>query len=84
LRISVVVPLGVMAEDYTDVFNAVFRLTNIHGALITMPHKITTVKFLDEVTTTVKIAGSCNAVLRRPDGTLLGDMFDGVGFVRGA
>jgi shikimate dehydrogenase len=81
---AVVVPLGVMAEDYTDVFNAVFRLTNIHGALITMPHKITTVKFLDEVTTTVKIAGSCNAVLRRPDGTLLGDMFDGVGFVRGA
>jgi len=34
-------------------------------------------------TTTVQIAGSCNAVVRRPDGTLLGDMFDGVGFVRG-
>jgi shikimate dehydrogenase len=31
----------------------------------------------------VRIAGSCNAVLRRPDGTLLGDMFDGAGFVRG-
>jgi shikimate dehydrogenase len=61
----------------------VFRLTNIRGALITMPHKITTVSLLDEVTTAVKIAGSCNAVLRRPDGSLLGDMFDGTGFVRG-
>jgi shikimate dehydrogenase len=30
----------------------------------------------------VKIAGSCNAVLRRPDGTLAGDMFDGAGFTR--
>ena len=80
---AVVKPLGCKAEDYTEVFRAVFRLTNIHGALITMPHKITTVGLLDEVSTTVKIAGSCNAVLRRPDGTLIGDMFDGEGFVRG-
>ena len=80
---AVVMPLGCKAEDYSDVFRAVFRLTNIHGALITMPHKITTVGLLDEVSTTVKIAGSCNAVLRRPDGTLIGDMFDGEGFVRG-
>ncbi len=80
---AVVMPLGCKAEDYTDVFRAVFRLTNIHGALITMPHKITTVGLLDAVSTTVKIAGSCNAVLRRPDGTLIGDMFDGEGFVRG-
>ena len=32
---AVVMPLGCKAEDYTDVFRAVFRLTNIHGALIT-------------------------------------------------
>ena len=48
-----------------------------------MPHKVTTVGLLDEVTPTVKVAGSCNAILRRPDGRLLGDMFDGAGFVRG-
>jgi len=29
------------------------------------------------------VAGSCNAVLRRADGTLVGDMFDGAGFTRG-
>ena len=80
---AVVMPMGVKAEDFSEVFPALFRLTNIRGALITMPHKITTVDLLDEVTTTVKIAGSCNAVLRRPDGSLLGDMFDGAGFVRG-
>jgi shikimate dehydrogenase len=80
---AVVVPMGVKGEDYAEVFRSLFRLTNIRGALITMPHKVTTVELLDEVTTTVKIAGSCNAVLRRVDGSLLGDMFDGAGFVRG-
>jgi shikimate dehydrogenase len=48
-----------------------------------MPHKVTTAGLLDEVTPTVKIAGACNAVVKRSDGTLLGDMFDGAGFVRG-
>lgn len=38
---------------------------------------------MDALTTTARIAGACNAILRRPDGSLLGDMFDGEGFVRG-
>jgi shikimate dehydrogenase len=80
---AVVVPMGVRAEDYPTTLKALFRLTNIRGALVTMPHKVTTVALADDVTTTVKIAGSCNALLKRPDGTLLGDMFDGVGFTRG-
>jgi shikimate dehydrogenase len=80
---AVVMPMGVTADDYAAVFSSVFRLTNVRGALVTMPHKVTTVSLLDEASIAVKIAGSCNAVLRRPDGTLLGDMFDGAGFVRG-
>ena len=80
---AVVVPMGVKAEDYPGVFDSLFRLTNIRGALVTMPHKITTMSLVNEVTPTAKIAGACNAVLKRPDGTLLGDQFDGAGFVRG-
>ena len=48
-----------------------------------MPHKITTVGLLDEVMTTARVAGSCNAVRLDADGRLVGDMFDGEGFVRG-
>jgi len=48
-----------------------------------MPHKVTTLSLADEVTTTARIAGACNALLKRPDGSLLGDQFDGAGFVRG-
>jgi shikimate dehydrogenase len=80
---AVVVPMGVEAEDYRDFLKSIFRLTNIRGALVTMPHKVTTVELLDECSTAVKVAGSCNAILRRPDGILLGDMFDGAGFTRG-
>lgn len=80
---AVVIPMGVKPEDYAQVLKALFQLTNIRGALVTMPHKVTTVALLDEVTPTVQIAGACNAILRRPDGSLLGDMFDGAGFVRG-
>ena len=80
---AVVMPMGVKPEDYAQFLRVLFRLTNIRGALVTMPHKVTTVALLDEVTPTVQIAGSCNAILRRPDGSLLGDMFDGAGFVRG-
>ncbi len=60
-----------------------FSLANIAGALITMPHKVTTVALLDQASPAVKIAGSCNAVRRAPDGRVQGDMFDGEGFVRG-
>jgi shikimate dehydrogenase len=81
---AVVVPMGVKGDDYAAFLRSLFRMTNIRGALVTMPHKVTTVAMLDEVTLTVRIAGSCNAILKRPDGTLLGDMFDGAGFVRGA
>jgi shikimate dehydrogenase len=61
----------------------VFNLSNIRGALITMPHKVTTVAMLDEVSPTVLVAGACNAVKRNAQGKLVGDMFDGAGFVRG-
>jgi shikimate dehydrogenase len=80
---AVVVPMGCKADDYPVFLRSVFRLANIRGALITMPHKVTTVALADDVTTAVKISGSCNALLKRADGTLLADMFDGAGFTRG-
>lgn len=80
---AVVVPMGCEAEDYPDFLRLVFRLRNIAGALITMPHKVTTVGLLDEASATVKVCGACNAVRRDDEGRLIGDMFDGEGFVRG-
>ena len=80
---AVVVPMGVKPEDFEPALRAIFKFTNIRGALITMPHKVTTCALVDELSPTAQIAGACNAVLLRPDGSLLGDMFDGAGFSRG-
>ena len=80
---AVVVPVGVQSPEYPALLKALFSTTNVHGALVTMPHKVTSTQLVDEMTITAKIAGACNAILRRPDDTLLGDMFDGAGFVRG-
>ncbi|MDR5762404.1 ThiF family adenylyltransferase [Caballeronia sp. LZ035] len=80
---AVVMPMGVKPDDFVAFLPQLFKLTNIRGALVTMPHKITTLGLMDEVSPTARIAGACNAILKRPDGTLLGDQFDGAGFVRG-
>ena len=78
-----VVPMGCKPEDFPAFLKLVFRLSNIRGALITMPHKVTTIGLLDEVFPMAAVAGACNAVRLGPNGQLQGDMFDGEGFVRG-
>ena len=78
---AVVVPMGCRTEHFPSLLAALFTLTNVRGALITMPHKATAATLIDEVSPAVRIAGSCNAVRRMADGRLLGDLFDGEGFV---
>jgi shikimate dehydrogenase len=80
---ALVVPMGCQAEDYPVFLRAIFKLSNIRGALITMPHKVSTLSLVDEVMPAAAIAGACNAVRLGPQGQLQGDMFDGEGFVRG-
>ena len=80
---AVVVPVGVPAADFASVMPALLRVTTLHGALLTMPHKVSVLALADEVTPTAQIAGAANALLKRADGSILVDMFDGTGFVRG-
>jgi shikimate dehydrogenase len=80
---AVVVPMGCKPEDYPAFLRLVFKLSNIHGALVTMPHKVTTTALMDELSVSAKVAGACNAVRLGAGGKLVGDMFDGEGFVRG-
>jgi shikimate dehydrogenase len=80
---ALVVPMGCKPEHFSTYLKALFSLENTRGALITMPHKVSVLALLDEVSPRVRVAGACNAVKRLPDGRLHGDMFDGEGFVRG-
>jgi shikimate dehydrogenase len=80
---AAVVPMGCKAEDYASFLKMVFRLSNVCGALITMPHKVATLALVDEASVSARIAGACNAVKVGEQGQLIGDMFDGEGFARG-
>lgn len=80
---AVVVPMGCKPEHFEAVLRGLFMLENMRGALITMPHKVRAASLVDALSPTASVAGSVNAVKRLPDGRLLGDMFDGEGFVRG-
>jgi shikimate dehydrogenase len=80
---AAVIPIGCKIEDYDSFLKLAFRLTNVHGALVTMPHKVKTLELVDEASVSATIAGACNAVRLDERGVLIGDMFDGEGFVRG-
>lgn len=79
----VVVPMGCKAENFPEFLKCLFKLSNIQGALITMPHKVRVKDLVDELLPTAQIAGACNAVRIGSKGQLQGEMFDGEGFVRG-
>ena len=78
----VVAPIGVEAADLAAFLPALLRSRNVLGALVTMPHKVTTVALLDRASDAVRLCGACNAVRRDADGRLVGEMFDGEGFMR--
>ena len=75
--------MGCEAEDFAAFMPLVFRLRNIAAALITMPYKVAAVDLLEKASKAIAIYGACNAVKRGEDGQLIGDIFDGEGFVRG-
>lgn len=80
---AVVVPFACEADAFEHVIRSVTRLKNFAGALVTMPHKQTVINHLDRSSASVRICGACNAVRVSDTGELIGDMFDGTGFVRG-
>src|SRR6185436_6938017 len=58
------------------------KLRNLAGLTVTIPHKTAILPLLDRVSTRAQASGSVNMVKR--DGTqLVGDIGDGLGFVRG-
>jgi shikimate dehydrogenase len=59
------------------------KLRNLAGFTVTIPHKTAILPLLDRVSPRAQAAGSVNMVKRDGSGALVGDMGDGLGFVRG-
>ena len=73
----VYVAFNVRASQLKDAILGV-RGLGIYGLNVTMPHKISIIKYLDELDETAKRIGSVNTVLNK-DGRLIGYTTDGVG-----
>jgi shikimate dehydrogenase len=79
----VLVPMQVSSDGLADCLLALRHLRNFGGAIVSMPHKTAIVELLDELTAEAQLVGAVNVVQRRADGSLLGTVLDGEGFVGG-
>jgi shikimate dehydrogenase len=71
------------AFEVADLEGAVngIRALGIHGASVTIPHKISVMQYLDEIEDIAAMIGSVNTIVNR-DGSLSGTNTDAYGFYR--
>jgi shikimate dehydrogenase len=80
---AVWIAMQVDAAGLAVVLQGLRTIRNFRGITVAIPHKPAIVGMVDRLTRTAQASGAVNLVRLEPDGTLLGDMVDGAGFVRG-
>jgi shikimate dehydrogenase len=81
---AICIPAHVPAARFDAIVPALLALGNLDGVLVTVPFKARMLPFASRLGATASTVGAVNALRREPDGSWTGDMFDGLGFVRGA
>ena len=80
---AVCVPMHFTLPDLSAAFAALRALQNMDGFIVTAPHKREAAALCDEVVGEGRLVGAVNTVRRDSGGRLVGDLFDGSGFVQG-
>jgi shikimate dehydrogenase len=80
---ALVVPAHVAAADFSAFMTAARAMQNIHGIVVTVPHKIAALGFCDDPSERARFAGSVNVLRRVADGRWSGDNTDGQGCLDG-
>ena len=78
---AVLVPMHVTAADLDGVVASLKRIRNFGGLVFTIPHKAAALRHCDALGPQGIAVGAVNALARRPDGSWVGEMFDGLGCV---
>ena len=81
---AVLIPVHVPAAGFDAIAPALLAIGNLDGVLVTIPFKASIVPYATRLGRAAQCIGAANALRREADGTWTADMFDGVGFVRGA
>ena len=82
-RDAVMVPLNVAPADLASVVDALRVLRSFDGAIVTVPHKQAILGLCDDISPRARAVGAANVLRREPDGRLIGDQLDGIGFLDG-
>ena len=80
---AVLIPVHVAPDGLEAVLAAFRSMKNLGGFVTTVPHKTAVAALCDDLCDAGRAIGSVNAVRREADGRLIGNMFDGTGFVAG-
>jgi shikimate dehydrogenase len=79
---AVLVPMHVAPADLSTLIRTFRATLNWDGLVVTVPHKVAVADLLDEVGSSAERTGAVNAIRKEGD-RLIGDNFDGTGFVEG-
>lgn len=80
---AVCVPFEVDSDHLEQLLNVSKHIKNFEGAVITIPHKIPIMKMCDQLAPNVLEIGTVNAIRFNDQKEVIGDTFDGSGFVLG-
>ena len=80
---AVMVPFHVLPEDLEAAVAGMKAMRSLRGLTVTVPHKVTIAALCDEVGPGGRRVGAVNAVRFDEDRRMIGDNFDGQGYVAG-
>lgn len=79
----VMVPCHADAAALPSLLAGLRGMQSLTGLVVTSPHKVAAAGLCDALGSQASRAGAVNAIRRATDGRLIGEIFDGVGFVQG-
>jgi shikimate dehydrogenase len=82
-RDGFIVPFHVLPEELEELIPRLVAIRNLKGFIVTIPHKPAMCRMCKTLGSGAKLTGTANTVRIEPDGSLSGDMFDGLGLVEG-
>ena len=78
---AVMVPMEIPPAGIEALLALMRSWSNCGGASVTVPHKQAAFRACDRLTNRARLVGAVNIIRREPDGSLVGDMTDGLAFV---
>lgn len=82
-RDGFIVPFHVQPEELDDLIPRLVAIRNLGGFIVTIPHKPAMCRMCKTLGPGARATGTANTIRIEADGSLTGDMFDGLGLVEG-